>query len=147
MKFLIITFLNDILKKITLLELYMRVIACLFLIFSMFSGFNTAMAGQCGDCTQGKGKCVQECDNCCNLMGGVSYCDSSAGRLVCKNGFYSSCYCTRHAVMDLDHVQGCCLWQGGVLKIDPGTGLVICNSGGVSEVCTLANPPQSVSSW
>lgn len=83
------------------------------------------------------------CDNCCGGMGGVSYCDSSAGRYVCNNGSYSACYCTRHAVMDLQKIQGCCLWQGGVFKIDE-LGLVICNNGGVSEICSIQNPIQRV---
>ena len=80
-----------------------------------------------------------ECDNCCSSMGGVQYCDSSAGRFVCQNGEYSTCYCTRHAVMDLDKIKGCCLWQGGVFKVDE-RGLVICNNGAVSELCTLQTP-------
>lgn len=77
-----------------------------------------------------------DCDNCCGGMGGVQYCDSSAGRMVCKNGEYSTCYCTPHAVMNLQELKGCCLWQGGVFKTDP-QGLVICNNGGVSAVCSL----------
>lgn len=83
---------------------------------------------------------------CCAGMGGARYCDSSAGRVVCNNGFYSSCYCTRHAIMDLQHIPGCCVWQGGVLRIDP-TGLVICNNGGVSEECTLQSPVEPVATW
>jgi hypothetical protein len=79
---------------------------------------------------------AQECGNCCDRLGGISYCDSSAGRYVCKNGDYSSCYCTIHAVMDLQKLQGCCLWQGGVFKIDE-LGLVICNNGSISELCSL----------
>ncbi len=81
---------------------------------------------------------------CCAGMGGINYCDSSAGRFVCCNGYYSSCYCDRHAVMDLQKFQGCCMWQGGVLKIDP-MGLVICNNGGVSEVCSWKFPTPNVS--
>lgn len=89
---------------------------------------------------------VPYCDKkmCCNDMGGVSYCDSSAGRYVCNNGYYSTCYCTRHAVMDMQKFEGCCLWQGGVLTISE-TGIVICNNGGASEICTIQNPPQSTS--
>src|SRR5437868_13156629 len=70
------------------------------------------------------------CDKqlCCQGMGGISYCDSSAGRYVCNNGYYSACYCTRHAVMDLQKLQGCCLWQGGDMTTS-ATGLVICNNG------------------
>lgn len=90
---------------------------------------------------------IPTCDKhlCCNDMGGISYCDSSAGRYVCNNGYYSSCYCTRHAVMDLQKLEGCCLWQGGVLTTSE-TGMVICNNGGISEICSL-NPPEQVSSW
>ncbi len=84
-----------------------------------------------------------DCDNCCGSMGGVQYCDSSAGRMVCKNGEYSACYCTRHAVMDLQKIAGCCLWQGGVFKINE-KGWVICNNGGLSEICSLGNPIQKV---
>ena len=86
------------------------------------------------------------CANCCASMGGIQYCDSSSGRYVCQNGYYSSCYCTRHAVMDLQRIGGCCIWQGGVLMVDE-TGLVICNNGGVSEVCSLQTPVESVSIW
>lgn len=78
-------------------------------------------------------------DNCCGSMGGIHYCDSSAGRYVCKNGDYSACYCTRHAVMDLQKIAGCCLWQGGVLKITE-KGIVICNNGHISEMCSLQQP-------
>lgn len=79
-------------------------------------------------------------DNCCNTMGGASYCDSSAGRLVCANGFYSACYCDRHAVMDLKLLKGCCLWNGGVLPTYDRSGAVVCNDGSVSEECSLDNP-------
>lgn len=91
---------------------------------------------------------VPSCDKqlCCNDMGGISYCDSSAGRYVCNNGYYSTCYCTRHAVMDIQKIAGCCLWQGGVFAID-ATGLVLCNNGGISEICSIQNPPKSVSVW
>jgi hypothetical protein len=86
------------------------------------------------------------CADCCKKMGGTQYCDSSTGRFVCSNGEYSSCYCTRHAVMDLQRISGCCVWQGGVLNIDDN-GLVVCNNGGVSEECTLQNPKQSIATW
>lgn len=86
------------------------------------------------------------CPDCCSKMGGISYCDSSAGRYVCNNGYYSSCYCTRHAVMDLQRIEGCCIWQGGVMTVD-STGLVICNNGGTSELCSLQTPVKSVSIW
>lgn len=119
-----------------------------FFIFALLIGLNSAYANRCEQCDSKKKKCESACytDQCCQGMGGVQYCDSSAGRLVCNNGFYSSCYCTRHAVMDLEHLQGCCLWQGGVLDMDP-SGLVICNDGGVSEVCSLETPSQSNASW
>jgi len=74
-------------------------------------------------------------DPCCGKMGGINYCDSSSGRYVCNNGFNSSCYCTRHAVMDLQHVEGCCLWQGGVAEDNPED-KVICRDGRISLVCT-----------
>ena len=86
------------------------------------------------------------CLDCCSNMGGIRYCDSSAGRYVCNNGSYSDCYCNRHAVMDLQRVHGCCLWQGGVMAIDE-LGLVVCNNGGVSEVCSLANPAETIAAW
>ena len=105
-----------------------------------------AFAGRCGDCAKQK-NCPVVCDECCGSMGGIQYCDSSAGRLVCANGFYSTCYCNRHAVMDLTHLQGCCLWQGGVLKMDEDTGLIICNNGAVSEVCTIEDSAQSMVTW
>jgi hypothetical protein len=76
--------------------------------------------------------------DCCHGMDGIHYCDSSAGRFVCKNGYYSSCYCTRRAVMDLQLFKGCCMWQGGVLAAD--TGIVVCNNGSVSEACSLQTP-------
>lgn len=86
------------------------------------------------------------CPACCASMGGVQYCDSSVGRYVCKNGYYSDCYCTRHAVMDLQRVQGCCLWQGGVMIVNE-LGLVVCNNGGVSEICSLQTPVESAAAW
>jgi hypothetical protein len=86
-------------------------------------------------------------DSCCSGgAGGISYCDSSAGRYVCRNGDYSACYCTRHAVMGLEKLAGCCLWEGGVLKVD-GFGTVICNSGAISEICGLQSPPEKIASW
>lgn len=87
---------------------------------------------------------------CCNKMGGVNYCDSSAGRLVCNNGFYSTCYCTPHAVMDLQLLRGCCLWRGGVVPAPPisaPTGIIVCGDGSVSEECTLQNPPDKIAAW
>lgn len=90
---------------------------------------------------------IPSCDKvtCCNNMGGVSYCDSTAGRYVCNNGFHSSCYCTRHAVMDMQKFEGCCIWQGGVLDAND-MGLVICNNGGVSESCSIQTTTP-VSNW
>ena len=108
-----------------------------------FSRFLPAIALLLGLSTQ---VAYSACPGCCASMGGIKYCDSSAGRFVCQNGYYSSCYCTRHAVMDLQRIQGCCLWQGGVLVVDE-VGLVICNNGGVSEVCSLQTPVESVASW
>lgn len=83
------------------------------------------------------------CEDCCSRQGGVKYCDSSAGRYVCNDGNYSVCYCTRHAVMDLQKIQGCCLWHGGVFKINE-LGSVICNDSTVSEICTRQNPIEKV---
>lgn len=97
-------------------------------------------------CPKPDGTQYNPCPSCCENMGGVSYCDSSAGRFVCNNGYYSSCYCSRHAVMDLQKIKGCCLWQGGVMKIDT-EGLVICNNGGVSEVCTTQNTMDNITAW
>ncbi|KTC80035.1 hypothetical protein [Legionella cherrii] len=85
-------------------------------------------------------------DGCCSNMGGISYCDSSAGRLVCKNGFYSTCYCTPHAVMDLQLFRGCCLWKGGPVTTYTITGLVVCNDGSISEECSL-RPEEKIAAW
>ena len=89
------------------------------------------------------GASFSACDNCCGGMGGIQYCDSSAGRYVCQNGEYSTCYCTRHAIMDLQKIEGCCLWQGGVFRVTE-RGLVVCNNGGVSEICSLQAPDARV---
>lgn len=86
-------------------------------------------------------------DGCCKNKGGIQYCDSSAGRYVCTDGDYSSCYCNRHAVMDLQKFQGCCTWQGGVMKIEDETGLVICNNGGTSDICSIQHPIKAISLW
>lgn len=69
----------------------------------------------------------------------ISYCDSSAGRNVLTNGDYSSTYCTRRAVMNMQKFQGCCMWKGGVAKITIKGG-VQCRDGSVSELCTLQMP-------
>ncbi|KTD82810.1 neurogenic locus notch [Legionella waltersii] len=83
-------------------------------------------------------------EGCCGSMGGINYCDSSAGRLVCQNGFYSTCYCTRHAVMDLQFLKGCCLWHGGVMSNVNAEGLVLCNDGSYSEECSLQKPIEKI---
>lgn len=103
----------------------------LFVLMSLMTGFIHA----------------EDCDHCCSKKGGIQYCDSSAGRYVCCDGDYSACYCTRHAVMDLQKIQGCCTWQGGVMMVEPATGLVICNDGGVSEMCSIQEPIKAVSLW
>lgn len=97
-------------------------------------------------CPKPNGTQYNPCPGCCEMMGGVSYCDASAGRFVCNNGYYSSCYCSRHAVMDLEKIKGCCLWQGGVMTTDDD-GSVICNNGGVSELCTTQNAMDKLSAW
>ena len=72
-----------------------------------------------------------------------SYCDSSAGRIVLENGDYSTCYCTRHAVMNLQKLEGCCMWHGGVAQVTPKS-IVICRDGAVSELCTRQIPHDNV---
>lgn len=124
----------------------MLLVVRLLFVSVLFFGINAAWAGSCGGCVKGQ-NCKQTCDTCCSGMGGIQYCDSSAGRLVCNNGSYSSCYCTRHAVMDLTHIQGCCLWQGGVMTYDDPTGLVICNDGSVSAVCSYQATVPNVATW
>ncbi|WP_051555229.1 hypothetical protein [Legionella fairfieldensis] len=111
---------------------------------SLLFNASLSLAGRLPSCAEAF---VPTCDKrlCCHDMGGINYCDSSAGRYVCNNGYYSSCYCTRHAVMDMQKFEGCCLWQNGVFRVDE-TGLVICNNGGVSAVCSL-QPQQTVSVW
>lgn len=88
---------------------------------------------------------------CCSQMGGPSYCDSSAGRLVCNNGFYSTCFCTRHGVMDLQLLQGCCLWKGGVmppnLTMSTPNGLVVCRDGSISEECSINYSSDKIAAW
>jgi hypothetical protein len=84
----------------------------------------------------------QECSNCCEGYGGIAYNDSSSGRYVCRNGYFSNCYGTRHAVMDMQKFKGCCIWEGGIEKITL-KGEVICRDGHVSEICTLQNPNQT----
>lgn len=118
----------------------------LLLLISLALSSALLFAGHCGNCIK-ENNCPPACDTCCGGMGGIQYCDSSAGRYVCNNGFYSACYCDRHAVMDIDNLQGCCLWQGGVLHIDNTSGAVICNNGSVSEVCTLSSTVAPSLSW
>ena len=81
---------------------------------------------------------IVKINRCCDKMGGVSYCDRTAGRYVCHNGAYSTCYCTQHAIMDLQTVNGCCLWHEGVLSVTPEK-IVLCNDGSVSEECGILN--------
>lgn len=83
------------------------------------------------------------CPDCCKHMGGVQYCDNSAGRYVCNNGYYSTCYCSRHAVMELEYLSGCCMWHNGVMAEE--VGLVICNDGSISEMCSLQYVKKQVS--
>ncbi len=85
--------------------------------------------------------------NCCNNMGGIHYCDSSAGRFVCQNGYFSACYCTKHAVMDLQKIQGCCLWHGGVMNEADNADVVVCRDGSFSETCSIQSEHKPASSW
>jgi hypothetical protein len=127
----------------------MRLLCCLLAIVSFFLSFsvNSKVSSpndpRCRYGTPYIPGCAQLA--CCGGSG-ISYCDSSAGRYVCNNGYFSSCYCTRHAVMDLQKLQGCCLWQGGVFSTDE-TGLIICNNGGISQTCSREPPAQSISNW
>lgn len=130
-----------------------RLKQCTLLILMMLN-LGVASASICGvtpnsNCPPPRyNSCPRGCETntCCGQMGGVQYCDSSAGRLVCNNGYYSSCYCTRHAIMDLQRIEGCCIWQGGVLNIDE-MGLVVCNNGGISEECSLQSKPETYATW
>ena len=117
----------------------------IFICFSLFVIITNGYANGCKPCVTGQ-PCVNPCPpppkpqyhpcpTCCQGMGGIHYCDSSAGRFICQNGAISACYCDRHAVMNLQKIEGCCLWQGGVAAMDE-TGLVVCNNGGVSETCS-----------
>lgn len=74
----------------------------------------------------------------------VCYCDSSTGRNVLNSGSYSTTYCTRRAVMNLQKLEGCCMWHGGVLKTTVKDG-VQCRDGSVSEFCTRQIPHDKVS--
>ncbi len=117
----------------------MPVLKRLLLVIVLFSTSIAYSHRHCGNGDQGGG-------GCCDRLGGIQYCDSSAGHYVCKNGDYSTCYCTIHAVMDLQKIEGCCLWQGGVFKIDE-LGLVICNNGAVSELCSLQKPVETFAAY
>lgn len=75
---------------------------------------------------------------CCEGYGGILYNDSSMGRFVCRNGYISNCYSTRHAVMDMQKFKGCCMWEGGIEKITM-KGEVVCRDGHISEVCSIAH--------
>lgn len=103
----------------------------LSLTFALF--FNVAANASCAD------------SNCC-AGSGISYCDSSLGHYVCRNGDYSTCYCDRHAIMAMDRFKGCCMWHGGVFKVN-GYGAVICNDNTVSELCSSHNAPEKIASW
>jgi hypothetical protein len=107
----------------TMNNFYKALVASIFFTFGLINVANAA----CGDC---------DCAKCCEGKGGIRYSDTSAGRYVCNNGDYSTCYCTRHAIMDLQKLEGCCLWQGGVLKKTP-TGIVVCRNGSFSELCSI----------
>ncbi len=131
----------------------MRLFSSIFFFCLLTASFSPVFAGSCAPNAQAvcQDQCPRNCnvDVCCAQMGGISYCDSSAGRYVCNNGYYSSCYCTRHAVMDLQLLPGCCLWQGGVFTVNE-LGVVLCNDGSISELCSLqpnTTPTVSVTPW
>ena len=73
---------------------------------------------------------------CCVNHEGISYCDSTSGRYICGNGDISQCYCTRHAVMDLQLLKGCCIWDGGIDHVT-NKGQVFCRNGKFADLCTL----------
>lgn len=118
----------------------------LFLLSTLLFPSYEAFAGTCG--SPGSPCCKKDCryESCCGGMGGINYCDSTAGRLVCNNGYYSSCYCTTHAVMDLQLLKGCCLWRGGIMAID-ALGVVVCRDGSISEECTTSNQTHVSGQW
>ena len=118
----------------------MKLALQILIAFTLLFTLTIADAASCTGAQARTRRCRVE--PCCGRMGGINYCDSSAGRLVCNNGYYSSCYCDRHAIMDFQRIEGCCLWQGGVLAVEEA-GMIICNNGGVSEVCSLAVPPST----
>lgn len=107
--------------------------------------FTQALA--CGGDNNGwQFSCPKKGESCCGDMGGIDYCDSSAGFYVCKNGDYSACYCTRHAIMDLQKISGCCTWHGGVSSVDL-YGRTMCRDGTLSPICTLQLPSQNPARW
>ena len=85
------------------------------------------------------GSAMADCGpRCCEGYGGILYNDSSMGRFVCRNGYISNCYSTRHAVMDMQKFRGCCVWEGGIEKITM-KGEVVCRDGHISEICSIAH--------
>ncbi len=136
----------------------------IFLTVALMVLSSLAFSASCGNDCNNQCKCTSQpcknpcpppekrtynpCPSCCKAKGGVKYCDQSAGRFVCGNGDYSACYCDRHAVMNLQKIEGCCLWKGGVLSVDSPTGLVICNDGSFSETCSIDEVlKRSFQSW
>lgn len=116
-------------------EIHMRTIKTLFpFAIFLFAAYTTTINASCTG------------ETCCASDGGISYCDSSSGRYVCKNGDYSTCYCTRHAVMEMNSFRGCCMWHGGVFRVN-GYGAVICNDSTISELCSAHNAPEKIASW
>ena len=103
-------------------RLLLSVMACLLLSTTIFAYDDP----QCG------------CGHC-----GILYNDSSSGRFVMRDGYYSQCYSKRHAVMDIQKFKGCCMWHGGVEKMDT-KGQIICRDQSIAELCSLQNPKQSV---
>ncbi|MDP3559947.1 MAG: hypothetical protein Q8R79_06345 [Legionellaceae bacterium] len=96
-----------------------------------------------GDSNDGSAGSGNGTTGCCATMGGINYCDRSTGRYICSNGYVSACYCSRHAVMDFQNIEGCCLWAGGVMVVAP-TGVVVCRNGSVSEQCSLQIHQQEI---
>jgi hypothetical protein len=107
----------------------------------LFLSINNPGFSDCNGCKKYPG-----CDSCCSEMGGINYCDSTSGRYICKNGYFSACYCTRHADIDLQNLSGCCLWEGGIAKRD-AKGRIHCRDGSISELCSLQNPVESIAQF
>jgi hypothetical protein len=99
---------------------------------------NNISAGQCIANQKQSCACIKDYEKCCGQMGGVNYCDSSSGKLICNNGYVSSCYCSKRATMDIQMLEGCCLWRGGILDIVNGA-IVVCRDGSISMQCTDLN--------